>query len=98
MMAINRGLHDQVQDTRKSFECRPMIQLLCAGVVGFGTDMGATRSLANTDAPGQAMEITAAAMQEADCRITDPLRKYRFWRKVRAVAPCYVGGRSWACG
>ena len=54
--------------------------------MGFGTDMGATRSLADTDRSGRAMEITAAAMQEADRRITDPLRTYKFWRKVSTFA------------
>lgn len=54
-----------------------------AGVVGFGQDLGATCSLCSTDEPGQAMEATAAAMLEADRRITDPLRTRKFWRKVR---------------
>ncbi len=53
-----------------------------AGMVGFGQDLGATRSLASSDESGQAMEATAAAMLEADRRITDPLRMRKFWRKV----------------
>ena len=50
--------------------------------MGFGKDMGATRSLRNTDAPGQAMEATSGALLEADRRNTDPTRKFQFWRKV----------------
>lgn len=53
-----------------------------AGMVGFGQDLGATRSLASSDESGQAMEATAAAMLEADRRITDPFRPYKIWRKV----------------
>ena len=53
-----------------------------AGRVGFGRDMGATRALAGDDS-GRAMEATATAMAEADRLITDPLRKYKFWLKVR---------------
>ena len=53
-----------------------------AGRVGFGKDMGATRSLRDSDTSGQAMEATAGALLEADRRLTSPLRKYQFWRKV----------------
>ena len=60
-------------------------------MVGFGQDLGATRSLASSDESGQAMEATAAAMLEADRRITDPLRMRKFWRKVRAFqAQCLL--------
>ena len=44
--------------------------------------MGATRSLREGDSSGQAMEATAGALLEADRRLTSPLRKYQFWRKV----------------
>ncbi len=53
-----------------------------AGRVGFGKDMGATRSLRDSDTSGQAMEATAGALLEADRRLTSPVRKYQFWRKV----------------
>lgn len=68
-----------------SFACHVMERLTGhAGMVGFGQDLGATRSLASSDESGQAMEATAAAMLEADRRITDPFRPYKFWRKARA--------------
>ncbi len=56
----------------------------CAGRVGFGRDMGATRALTGDDS-GHAMEATAVAMAEADALNLDPLRKYKLWRKVRAL-------------
>ncbi|CAL8468141.1 g7680 [Coccomyxa elongata] len=59
--------------------CRESLDVI--GMVGFGQDLGATRSLASSDESGQAMEATAAAMLEADRRITDPFRPYKFWRK-----------------
>ena len=57
-------------------------EVVYAGRVGFGKDMGATRSLRDTDAPGQAMEATSGALLEADRKMTDPTRKFQFWRKV----------------
>ncbi len=62
--------------------------------------MGATRSLRDSDTSGQAMEATAGALQEADRRLTSPLRKYQFWRKVCGLhgtficATCTGGGVS----
>lgn len=71
--------------TRDMLPCLSPEQPLIAraGMVGFGQDLGATRSLASSDESGQAMEATAAAMLEADRRITDPFRPYKFWRKAR---------------
>jgi hypothetical protein len=46
--------------------------------------MGATRALTGDDS-GHAMEATAVAMAEADALNLDPLRKYKLWRKVRAL-------------
>lgn len=54
-----------------------------AGWVGFDKDMGATRTLA-ADSAGDAMEATAAGMEEIELRTKDPLRMYRIWRQVRA--------------
>lgn len=59
--------------------CRESLDVI--GRVGFGKDMGATRSLRNSDAPGQAMEATSGALLEADRRLTDPTRRFQFWRK-----------------
>ena len=56
---------------------------LLAGWVGFDRDMGATRTLA-ADSAGDAMEATAAGMEEIELRTKDPLRMYRIWRKVGA--------------
>ena len=53
-----------------------------AGRVGFGRDMGATRALTGDDS-GRAMEATANALLEAEKLMTGPLRRYRFWDKVR---------------
>ena len=67
-----------------------------AGWVGFDKDMGATRTLA-ADSAGDAMEATAAGMEEIELRTKDPLRMYRVWRKVGArvdVAPQHVADRS----
>ena len=58
-----------------------------AGRVGFGKDMGATRSLRDTDHSGQAMEATAGALLEADRRMTDPPRRFKVWRKVPSWMP-----------
>ena len=58
-----------------------------AGRVGFGKDMGATRSLRDTDHSGQAMEATAGALLEADRRMTDPPRRFKIWRKVPSWMP-----------
>ena len=55
--------------------------------MGFGKDMGATRSLRDTDHSGQAMEATAGALLEADRRMTDPPRRFKFWRKVPSWMP-----------
>ena len=43
--------------------------------------MGATRTLA-ADSAGEAMDATAAGMEEIELRTKDPLRMYRIWRKV----------------
>ncbi|CAL5219591.1 g1454 [Coccomyxa viridis] len=59
--------------------CRESLDVI--GRVGFGKDMGATRSLRDSDTSGQAMEATAGALLEADRRLTSPVRKYQFWRK-----------------
>ena len=59
---------------------------LPAGWVGFDKDMGATRTLA-ADSAGDAMEATAAGMEEIELRTKDPLRMYRIWRKVGARSP-----------
>ena len=48
--------------------------------------MGATRTLA-ADRAGDAMEATAAGMEEIELRTKDPLRTYRVWRKVRTRIP-----------
>lgn len=48
--------------------------------------MGATRALAGDDS-GHAIEVTSAAMAEADALQEDPLRKYKIWRKVHTL-PC----------
>ncbi|EIE20661.1 cytochrome P450 [Coccomyxa subellipsoidea C-169] len=73
--------------------CRESLDVI--GMVGFGQDLGATRSLASSDESGQAMEATAAAMLEADRRITDPLRMRKFWRKDvkegKAATLCFHG-------
>lgn len=52
------------------------------GWVGFDRDMGATRALA-ADSAGAAMDATAAAMQEVEQSMRDPLRKFCLWRRVR---------------
>ena len=52
--------------------------------------MGATRTLA-ADSAGDAMEATAAGMEEIELRTKDPLRMYRIWRKVKARA---LGGAT----
>ncbi len=53
-----------------------------AGRVGFGRDLGATKSLTEGDGPGQAMAATTAALVEAEHTLLDPLRRYKIWRKV----------------
>lgn len=53
-----------------------------AGQVGFGRDMGATRSLLDDDEPGQAITATQAAQAECEAGLNDPLRRYKLWRKV----------------
>lgn len=53
-----------------------------AGKVGFGRDLGATRSLTEGDGPGQAMAATSAALVEAELTLLDPLRRYKIWRKA----------------
>ena len=69
-----------------SLRQRTLIDGCSAGRVGFGVDMGATRSLRDTDKSGEAMEATAGALLEADRRMNDPIRKYLFWRQVRPYA------------
>ncbi len=56
-----------------------------AGHVGFGRDMGATRSLMDGDESGQAITTTQAGLAEAESRIIDPLRRYKLWRPVRYI-------------
>ena len=59
-----------------------------AGRVGFGRDLGATKSLTEGDAPGQAMAATSAALVEAEHTLSDPLRPFKIWQKVSV--PCQV--------
>jgi hypothetical protein len=47
--------------------------------------MGATRALGGDDS-GHAIEVTAAAMLEADKLEQDPLRRYQLWCQVRMCA------------
>ena len=56
-----------------------------AGRVGFGRDLGATRSLTEGDGPGQAMAATTAALVEAERTLLDPLRRFKIWRKVSST-------------
>ena len=65
--------------------------------MGFGKDMGATRSLRNSDAPGQAMEATSGALLEADRRLTDPTRRFQFWRKVLLPRASFASGSVRSC-
>ncbi|CAL5225848.1 g8631 [Coccomyxa viridis] len=59
--------------------CRESLDVI--GRVGFGRDLGATRSLTEGDGPGQAMAATTAALLEAEQTLLDPLRHYKIWRK-----------------
>jgi hypothetical protein len=64
--------------------------------------MGATRALA-ADSAGAAMDATAAAMQEVEQRMRDPLRKFCLWRRVRRPlqgrAACHMSPHPhFACG
>ena len=65
--------------------------------MGFGKDMGATRSLRNSDAPGQAMEATSGALLEADRRLTDPTRRFQFWRKVLLLRASFAAESAHSC-
>ena len=67
-----------------------------AGWVGFDRDMGATRTLA-ADSAGDAMEATAAGMEEIELRTKDPLRMYRIWRQVGAGLLTHADTRALAC-
>ncbi|EIE20244.1 cytochrome P450 [Coccomyxa subellipsoidea C-169] len=58
--------------------CRESLDVI--GHVGFGRDMGATRSLMDGDESGQAITTTQAGLAEAESRIIDPLRRYKLWR------------------
>jgi hypothetical protein len=60
-----------------------------AGQVGFGRDMGATRSLLDDDEPGQAITATQAAQAECEAGLNDPLRNYKLWRPVRNNYPIH---------
>lgn len=60
-----------------------------AGQVGFGRDMGATRSLLDDDEPGQAITATQAAQAECEAGLNDPLRHYKLWRPVRNNSPIH---------
>jgi hypothetical protein len=53
------------------------------GMVGFGRDMGATRSLLEGDDAGQAINIAQEAQAECERYLVDPLRRYKIWRRVR---------------
>ena len=65
-----------------------------AGRVGFGVDMGATRSLRSTDKSGEALEATAGALLEADRRQNDPIREFQFWRAVYLLPNTCVSSLS----
>ena len=56
--------------------------------------MGATRSLRSSDAPGQAMEATSGALLEADRRLTDPTRRFQFWRQVLLPRARFASGSA----
>ncbi|KAK9916023.1 hypothetical protein WJX75_007417 [Coccomyxa subellipsoidea] len=58
--------------------CRESLDVI--GQVGFGRDMGATRSLLDDDEPGQAITATQAAQAECEAGLNDPLRNYKLWR------------------
>ncbi|BDA43874.1 Cytochrome P450 3A11 [Coccomyxa sp. Obi] len=59
--------------------CRESLDVI--GMVGFGRDLGATRSLMDHDEPGQAITATQAAQHEAELGLNDPLRRYKIWRR-----------------
>lgn len=70
------------------------LHVLLAGWVGFDKDMGATRTLA-ADSAGDAMDATAAGMEEIEMRTKDPLRMYRIWRKVGAGTVFILAVEMW---
>lgn len=53
-----------------------------AGQVAFGRDMGATKSLGREGQASQALEVTVACTHEVEELFKDPLRQYKFWKKV----------------
>ena len=58
-------------------------------MVGFGRDLGATRSLMDHDEPGQAITATQAAQYECELGLNDPLRRFKIWRRVGLLSPSY---------